>query len=299
MQRRKFIQQTGLTAIGLGVFGNIINTPNGFTGDTATTSDLLGPFYRPGAPLRTNINSKSYKGQLFHISGTVFREDGKTPFKNCLLEIWQCDENKIYDNISEEYNYRGAQRTGADGRYHFMCMHPIPYPVTESSELWRPAHIHLLVSGEGQQDLITQVYLKDDPYLKKDTASSSPRAINRILTIRKNSRGEESVTFNIVMQKEFKPQEMLLKKISGIYRMSDNSLMEFFKKGDLLFLKWNGQFREGLSYRGNNEFTGSVNGRTMAKFEWESNNQVSVRVNFYRQAYDKDIALEGKKAFKY
>ena len=136
-------------------------------------------------------------------------------------------------------------------------------------------------------------------YLEKDTASSSPRAINRILTIRKNSRGEESVTFNIVMQKEFKPQEMLLKKISGIYRMSDNSLMEFFKKGDLLFLKWNGQFREGLSYRGNNEFTGSVNGRTMAKFEWESNNQVSVRVNFYRQAYDKDIALEGKKAFKY
>lgn len=32
--------------------------------------------------------------------------------------------------------------------------------------------------------------------------------------------------------------------------------MEFFRKGYLLFLKWNGQYREGLSYNGNNEFAG-------------------------------------------
>ncbi|MGZ5190953.1 MAG: hypothetical protein ACXWCZ_08010, partial [Flavisolibacter sp.] len=85
----------------------------------------------------------------------------------------------------------------------------------------------------------------------------------------------------------------------GIYSMNDKSLMEFYKKGDLLFLKWNGQIREGLSYKGNNEFAGNVNNRTTAKFEFGINNQVFVKVNFYRLAYDKDVALEGIKSFKY
>ena len=75
--------------------------------------------------------------------------------------------------------------------------------------------------------------------------------------------------------------------------------MEFYKKGDLLFLQWNGQIREGLSYKGNNEFAGSVNNRTTAKFELGVDNKVSVKVNFYRQAYNKDVALEGIKAFNY
>ena len=300
MQRRKFIKETGMTAIGIGVFGNIVWIENGLaTGDTPTTTDLLGPFYRPGAPFRTDINPRGYAGKKFRISGTIFKEDGKTPFKNCLIEIWQCDENKNYDNISDDYTYRGSQKTGADGKYSFICMHPIPYPVGENVDIWRPAHIHLLVSGKDQQDLITQVYLKDDPYLETDSASSSPNAINRILSITRNKLGEEEVVFDIVMQKEFKPDDSVFKKLSGIYSMNDKSLMEFFRKGDLLFLNWNSQIREGLSYKGNNEFAGSVNKRTTARFELGENNQVSVKVNFYRQAYDKHITLEGKKTFKY
>ena len=299
MQRRKFIKETGMIAIGVGVFGNIVWSENRFIGDTPTTTDLLGPFYRPGAPFRTNINPQDYSGKKFNISGTIFKEDGRTPFKNCLIEIWQCDENKRYDNVSDEYKYRGSQKTGADGKYHFICMHPIPYPAGENSDIWRPAHIHLLISGKDQQDLITQVYLKGDPYLETDSASSSPNAINRILSITKNNHGEEEVVFDIVMQKEFKPDDNVFKRLSGIYIMNDKSLMEFYKKGDLLFLKWNGQIREGLSYKDNSEFAGSVNKRTTARFELGENNQVSVKVNFYRQAYNKDVTLDGTKTFKY
>lgn len=44
---------------------------------------------------------------------------------------------------------------------------------------------------------------------------------------------------------------------------------------------------------------GGINNRTTAKFELGTNSQVSVKVNFCRQAYDKDVALEGIKKFKY
>lgn len=298
MQRRKFIKETGMIAIGVGVFGNVTWSKDKFIGDTPTTTDVLGPFYRPGAPVRSNINPQGYAGQIFHISGTVFKADGKTPFKNSLIEIWQCDENKLYDNLSDEFKYRGAQKTGADGKYHFIGMHPIPYPAGENSEIWRPAHIHLLVSAEGQQDLITQIYLEGDPYLKKDIASSSPNAINRILKIARNNRNEEAVQFDIVMAKEFKPDDSVFEKLIGVYKMNDKSVMEFYRKGDLLFLKWNGQIREGLSYKGNNTFAGGIRDITSANFQLQTNNAVKVNVHL-KTITEGEIDLEGIKTFKY
>lgn len=286
-------------AMGVGVFGKVSWGKDKFIGDRPTTTDVLGPFYRPGAPFRMNINPKGYSGKVFHISGTVFKADGKTLFKNSLIEIWQCDENKLYDNASDEYKYRGSQKTGADGKYHFIGMHPIPYPAGEKSEIWRPAHIHLLVSGEGQQDLITQVYLEGDPYLEKDIASSSPDdAQKRILKITRNSRNEEMVQFDIVMQKEFKLDDSVFKKINGVYKMNNKSVMEFYKKDDLLFFKWNGQIREGLSYKGNNTFAGGIREISTANFQWQANNAVKVKVHFKTIA-EGEIDLEGTKTFKY
>jgi len=298
MQRRKFIKETGMIAIGVGVFGNISWNKDRFVGDTSTTTDLLGPFYRPGAPIRKNINAEGYSGKLFHVSGTVLKEDGKTPFKNCRIEIWQCDENRVYDNTSDEFKYRGSQITGADGKYHFIGMHPIPYPAGENSEIWRPAHIHLLISGEGQQDLITQIYFEGDDYLEKDAGSASANAMKRILKIAKNSKNEETIRFDIVMAKEFKPDNSVFEKLSGVYKMNDKSVMEFYRKDDFLFLKWNSQIREGLSYKGNNTFAGGVNNITTANFQLQANNDIKVKVHF-KTIINGEVDLEGVKTFKY
>lgn len=298
MQRRKFIKETGMIAIGVGVFGNVTWSKDRFIGDTPTTTDVLGPFYRSGAPTRSNINPKEYSGQIFHVSGTVFKEDGKTPFSNALMEIWQCDENRVYDNISDEFKYRGSQKTGVDGKYHFIGMHPIPYPAGENSDLWRPAHIHLLISGEGQQDLITQIYLKGDPYLQKDIASASPNAIKRILNITKNSKNEEAVRFDITMAKEFKPDDSVYEKLAGVYKMNDKSMMEFYRDGDLLFMKWNSQIREGLCYKGKNTFAGGIKNLTTANFQLQTNNGVKVTVHF-KTIISGELDFEGTKIFKY
>lgn len=299
MKRREFLSQSGYACIAVGIFGKISGIPGRYIGDTPTTTDILGPFYRPGAPIRTNINPTGYTGQTFHFSGTVYKGDGITPYENCRVEVWQCDENRLYDNTSDDYRYRGTQLTGKDGKYNFITCRPVPYQSPEDPAVWRPAHIHMLVSGNGQQDLITQVYLKGDPYLAKDRSSSSPLAINRILNIQKNDKNEESLVFDIVMSKEFKPDDNVFEKLSGIYSMDDKSLIEFYRKDDLLFLKWGGQFREGLSYKGNNEFTGGVNNRTSARFEIKPGGEVRVKVNFYRPRLNSTTSLEGIKAFKY
>jgi protocatechuate 3,4-dioxygenase beta subunit len=298
MQRRKFIKETGMVAIGIGVLGNVVWSKDRFIGDTPTTTDILGPFYRPGAPMRNNIIPKGAKVDILQLSGTIFKADGKTPYKDCLIEIWQCSPDAIYDNTSDDYKFRGAQKTGPNGKYHFIAMHPIPYPSSTDSKAWRPAHIHLLISGKSQQDLITQIYLEGDPYLQKDIASASRNAIHRILKITRNSRNEESIHFDIVMTKEFKPDNSIFEKLSGVYEMNDKSAMEFYRKGDLLFIKWNSQIREGLSYKGNNTFSGGVDNLTTATFQLQTNNDVKVKIHL-KTINRGEFYLEGIKTFKY
>ncbi len=300
MLRRDFIQGTGMVAFGIGVFGKISWENGAFIGDNPTTTDILGPFYRPNAPMRSNINPKGYTGPVFHLTGKIYKADGKTPFPNCLVEIWQCDEHKVYDNTTDDYRYRGSQRVGKDGRYHFMTTTPLPYPIN-SAGVYRPAHIHMRLSGEGQQDLITQIYFKDDPHIEKDPSAGSAEAINRILTTRKNSKKEDVVTFNVVMQKEFKPSTQVYTKLTGIYTMDDHSMLEFYKDGDMLFVKRNGQIREGLKYIGNNSFEGGAAGtdHTKVSFDLVANGDVKVKIDVHDGFEKSDKKIEGVKTFKY
>ncbi|MBC7861774.1 MAG: hypothetical protein IAF38_02295, partial [Bacteroidia bacterium] len=154
---------------------------------------------------------------------------------------------------------------------------------------------------EGQQDLITQIYFKDDPYIEKDPSAKSPEAINRILPVNENKKGEKMVEFNVVMQKEFKPGIEVYKKISGIYEMSDNSLIEFYKDGDMLFMKRNGQIVEGLRYSGNNTFDGGADGSNTRKavFQLLEGGAVSVKLESHNSFRGDESKMEGVKTFKY
>ncbi|MBL0336852.1 MAG: hypothetical protein IPP73_16465 [Chitinophagaceae bacterium] len=78
------------------------------------------------SPLRTNLRLPSTHGVPIVLRGNIFKEDGKTPIANALVEIWHCDENEVYDNISDDYKYRGGQRTKADGKYSFKSILRFP-----------------------------------------------------------------------------------------------------------------------------------------------------------------------------
>jgi catechol 1,2-dioxygenase len=296
MQRRAFLKNSGLSVLSVGVLGNIRWTGNNFVGDSQTTTDILGPYYRPNAPMRTNVNPKGYTGELLHLTGAVFENDGKKPFRNCLIEVWQCDHNQAYDNTSNEYRYRGAQKTGPDGKYHFITARPVPYPAAPGSDILRPAHIHMRLSGENEQDLITQFYFKGDPNIEHDPCSSSPGAINRILTTSNNARNEKTISFDVVMGREIRPSDALFEKLTGLYIMNDRSIIEFDRDGDLLFMKWNGQFREAFSYKGNNQFAGGMENKIT--FELSPAGETKVRVHFVT-VLRKESNLEGVRSFKY
>jgi protocatechuate 3,4-dioxygenase beta subunit len=259
MKRRSFIKNSSMTALSISVFGTIQWNGKNFVGNTPTTTDILGPFYRPGAPMRSDIIPPDSKGSPMNLNGTIFKEDGKTPLNNVLVEIWQCDENEHYDNTSDSYLFRGAIKTGKNGKYAFKTIVPVPYkadPNDESS--WRPAHIHMRVSVDEQQDLITQIYFKGDKYNDTDRSASSPQAVNRILNIVKNSSGENTVTFDVVMSKEFPLDKEVYNKITGLYMMDSGNTIEFLKNDDLLFMKRNGQLIASLKYIGNNTFEAGI-----------------------------------------
>lgn len=298
MNRRTFVKSSSLTAFSVAAFGAINWNGKSYIGDTETTTDILGPFYRPGAPMRSNLIPEGSKGEVMHLSGTVFQKDGKTPLANTLIEAWQCDEYEVYDNTSDDYLYRGAVKTGADGKYTFKTIVPVPYKISDTS--WRPAHIHLRISSGEYQDLITQLYFKGDPYIAKDASASSPTSLSRILTTKKNSSNEKVVAFDVVMQTAFPLDDAGYKKITGLYQL-DSGNVEFIREDDLLMVKINGQLMEGLIYKGNNTFQGGLSYIT-AKFEVLANGGVKTFVtmgDFDGGDLTKLKNFEGLKFLKY
>ncbi len=294
MQRRTFIKNSTLTVISISAFGGLNWNGKNFEGDTPTTTDILGPFYRPGSPLRTNLRLSNSNGTPIVLKGYIFKEDGKTPINNALVEVWHCDENEVYDNTSDDYKYRGGQRTKANGKYEFKSILPVPYKARPNDETsWRPAHIHMRVSVPNQQDLITQIYFKGGKYVETDKWASDPKAVNRILTISKNNSGESEIVFNVIMSKEIPLDKKVYDKITGLYDIGDNNFVEFIKNDDLLFMKQNGQLRASLKFIGNNKFEGGI-GYPKATFELQNDGSVKVVVE-----RTSDRTFNGIKYLKY
>lgn len=283
MHRRTFVKNSSLLALSIGVFGRIEYANGAFIGDTPTTTDALGPFYRPNAPFRTNINPAGFKGTPLHLSGIIYKEDGKTLFKNCLVEMWQCNHEGVYDILSDDYIYRGAAKVGRDGKYHFITTHPAQYGN-------RPPHIHMRISNtEEYSDLITQIYFEGDPHLKEDFYSSAPASAKRILKTSKNSKGEDVVHFDIAMSKQFPLDDSVYKKLSGVYTSNvlasefygfeGERRIECFKNGDLLYFKIEGQIVDAFRYIGNNSFDNNAD--VKIKFELLQGGGVKIGANAF------------------
>ena len=285
MQRRKFIRDSTLTVFSISAFGSLHWNGKTFEGSTPTTTDILGPFYRPGAPIRTHLMMAGSKGNPVTLRGVVRKEDGKTPVNNALVEIWHCDENEVYDNTSDEYRYRGGQMTKADGRYAFHTIIPVPYKAAADDDAsWRPAHIHMRVSVPGQQDLVTQIYFKGGKYVDTDHWSSAPGAESRVLHIAKNASGESEIVFDVILAKEMTLQPKAYEKICGIYETGKGFITEFYRSDDQLMMKLNGQLRASLSYIGNNSFRQGT-GYPMVSFELLADGSSRVSIQNERSTF--------------
>jgi len=87
MQRRNFIKTAALSAIAISATGFVRFNGNRYVGDCETTSDVLGPFYRPDSPVRKSLVMKGEKGDPIELIGKILHDDCTTPYKNAKIEL--------------------------------------------------------------------------------------------------------------------------------------------------------------------------------------------------------------------
>jgi catechol 1,2-dioxygenase len=105
-----------------------------------TQPDMLGPFYEPGAPVRTSVGS----GYL--LSGTVLAADECKPIPNARIEFWLANPRGDYDDA-----HRATVFAGQTGEYRLESNVPVSYG-------GRPPHIYVRVRAPGYEELVTQHY---------------------------------------------------------------------------------------------------------------------------------------------
>jgi protocatechuate 3,4-dioxygenase beta subunit len=106
----------------------------------ATQPDMLGPFYEPGAPVRTSV------GSWYVLSGTVLGAEECKPIPNARIEFWLANSRGDYDDA-----HRATVFAGKRGEYRLESNVPVSYG-------GRPPHIHVRVRAPGYEELVTQHY---------------------------------------------------------------------------------------------------------------------------------------------
>ena len=148
-----------------------------------TEATVFGPFHVEGAPhyaLGEDI-ANGAKGTPCWVKGTVRSPDG-TPIPGAILDVWQSDEEGLYDVQHPDLGHaqaRGVIAADARGRYYFRSIVAVPYPIPHDGPVgemlaatgrhpWRPAHLHFMIKAPGYETLITHVFNRQSEYLDSD-----------------------------------------------------------------------------------------------------------------------------------
>jgi protocatechuate 3,4-dioxygenase beta subunit len=259
-----------------------------YQGDCQTTTDILGPYYRSGAPERSNLLRAGSKGEVLKLSGKIMAPNCRQVLKGATVDIWHCDDKGKYDTTSDEFAHRGKVRTNEQGEYAFTTVIPVPYEQEPNSNTFRPAHIHMRIAAPEYQDLITQIYFLNDPYLGKDEFSASPKAQKRILKIQEGDNNEKKVTFDITMIEQPPLDESALNKLIGVYRDAKNKTYKstVFKRESTLWINspegeyaWNGEYP--WQYTGNHTFVKYGCEKSSVKFSSLPDSPQIMDVNYH------------------
>lgn len=253
MKRRTFVNTTALCAVAVSASGFIRYDGSRYVGDCETTTDILGPFYRPGSPVRQDMVVAGDASPIIELKGVVYHKDCVTPYKNAKVELWHCSGEGVYDNTSDQFLFRSTGYTDSQGNYSFRTNLPVPYDIGEGN--FRPAHFHMMISAAGYIPLVTQLYFAGDPNIEKDPSSSSPLAKRRILDVEILRNLTQRVVYNVGMSDSILVEPESIKKLTGAYVDENDpaSTLEFFEDNKALWLK-SEIYGNNLDYVGNNTF---------------------------------------------
>jgi len=166
---------------------------NGNNGQTETTANLLGPFWRMNSPRTENGGSivrSPTPGPPIFVNCWVKDKDDK-PIEGAEIDVWHSSTEGFYEQQDPKQapmNLRGKFTTGKDGRFWFRSIKPAGYPIPIEGPVgdllragkrhnFRPAHLHFLIFKEGFKTLISQIYSNDDDRLETDSQFGVTRAL--------------------------------------------------------------------------------------------------------------------------
>jgi len=166
---------------------------NGNNGQTETTANLLGPFWRMNSPRTENGGSivrSPTPGPAVFVNCRVKDQSGK-PIDGAEVDVWHSSPDGLYENQDPgqaEMNLRGRFISDEAGRFHFRSVKPAGYPIPVDGPVgefvratrrhnYRPAHLHFMVYKTGFKTLISQIYSPDDEHIGSDVQFGVTRAL--------------------------------------------------------------------------------------------------------------------------
>ena len=182
-----------LAAGSLGLSSLVCLLNNGDNGQTDTTANLMGPFWRMGSPQTPNGGSivrSPTPGDPVFVQAWVRDREGR-PIEGAEVDVWHSSTEGFYENQDPsqgDMNLRGKFTTDGDGRIAFRSIKPAGYPIPVTGPVgelvraqgrhnMRPAHIHFMIHKPGFKTQFSQVYSSDDPNLDTDVQFGVTQAL--------------------------------------------------------------------------------------------------------------------------
>ena len=169
-----------------------------------TSAEVLGPFFRKGAPDQSVLRAPGDAGFPLKVAGRVINTKGQI-VEGAKVDLWHADHGGRYD--TKGYKYRAKLSPNAKGIYSVDTVMPGHYAD-------RPAqHIHYLITAPGHKTLITQAYFATDPFFegnpdknwKKNGIAENKDLILPVKLFEGGATANEpahaEITFDIVLEK--------------------------------------------------------------------------------------------------
>src|SRR6202171_6035218 len=109
---------------------------NGDDGQTETSANLLGPFWRMHSPPTENGGSivrSPTPGPAMFVNAW-FRDRNRAPIAGAEIDVWHSSPEGFYENqdpVQADMNLRGKLTTDRDGHIAFRSVKPAGYPRSE------------------------------------------------------------------------------------------------------------------------------------------------------------------------
>jgi len=146
-------RERGAPGVMAGKMPGVPETPPPGPGELPQTpQEIEGPYFRLGAPQRSNLLEPGDKPEVV-ITGRVLNEQGR-PISGAVVNFWSSDGAGNYDMVG--YRYTGFVVTDEQGRYEVTTIIPGCYEPREAK------HIHVKIQGISSP-VTTQLYIEGEP----------------------------------------------------------------------------------------------------------------------------------------